>query len=266
MNELEYFFKLTLFFSAILFVMAVLLAYLIFSLRRAREEAEESDEYIRIAMLSREAERRRIAGELHDSALNSLRALEFTLSRRDSGTVAGSAGNAGHAAILETRRIRDELRALCESLLPPDFEKLTLKNALTALCAAFSARTDLPCNFSCDEDVSTGVLDSATQLSFYRIAQEALSNIEKHAGPSTVRVVFRNRAVRGFATLLLCVSDDGVGLGGKAPAAGGHFGVRMMRERARLMGADLNIVSEEGNGTMISIEAFIYPPPPRKPR
>jgi two-component system NarL family sensor kinase len=255
MNELEYFFKLTLFFSAILFVMAFLLAYLIFSLRRAREEAEESDEYIRIAMLSREAERRRIAGELHDSALNSLRALEFTLSRRDSGT-------AGQAAILETRRIRDELRALCESLLPPDFEKLTLKNALTALCAAFSARTDLPCNFSCDEDVSTGVLDSAAQLSFYRIAQEALSNIEKHAGPSTVRVVFRNRAVRGLATLLLCVSDDGVGLGGKTPAAGEHFGVRMMRERARLMGADLNIVSEKGNGTMISIEAFITPPPP----
>jgi signal transduction histidine kinase len=98
------------------------------------------------------------------------------------------------------------------------------------------------------------------QLQCFRLVQEALTNIWKHAEASEVTVVLRNAGFGGNKTkpgLLICVSDDGKGFAApcRTHTPAGHLGIRGMYERITILGGVLSFVSEEGEGTMVKIEA-----------
>jgi two-component system NarL family sensor kinase len=226
-----------------MFALIGIVCYLYIAMHRARERESESAAFSRLMIAGQEAERRRISRELHDAVLPEL------------GGYAGARGGIPDAQALmrrqETARVR--IREICAELTPPDFSRLSIGAALAGLCASFRMRTGIACASVIEEGLDFSAFNPAKQLHLYRIVQEALTNIEKHSGARRASLVAR-RLER--AAILVCVSDDGAGLPPEradAPASG--LGMRSMRERAAVLGARLDFISESGNGLMVRLEA-----------
>jgi PAS domain S-box-containing protein len=190
-------------------------------------------------------ERQRLARELHDSVSQALYGIVLgaqtarTLLNRDPGQLAGpleyvhGLAEAGLA----------EMRALIFELRPESLETEGLVAALTKQAAALGTRHEIEVETAFDEEPSSRL---AVKEALYRIAQEALHNVVKHAGASRVEV----RLTSQDAVLILEVHDDGVGFeaGGTFP---GHLGLTSMRERASAAGGTLEVESTPGHGTAI---------------
>lgn len=198
---------------------------------------------------TQEEERGRVARELHDSISQILVGIRYTLElarkRINSGDAkAGDSLDKGIAgltdAIHEVRRISADLR-------PGVLDDLGLGPALKSLIDEFSARTGIETEF--DTVVFRNRLDKDSKIALYRIAQEALTNVERHAEASKVSIeVFGHR---NGATMR--VQDDGVGLShaGRVDRDGvGGLGLRNMQERIDQLKGNLRVLSSE-NGTVI---------------
>ena len=123
-----------------------------------------------------------------------------------------------------------------------------LPKALSTYCGEFSKTRGVP--VACEADPGVKELSPGTALALYRIAQEALGNVAKHAKATQVRV----RLARAEGVVRLIVSDDGVGfVPGRAGDAGG-VGLVNMRERVRQLGGTLLLESELGRGSTIRAE------------
>ncbi len=196
------------------------------------------------ALVAQEAERRRIAQELHDEIGQSLTATVLQLKRALARAPAEmraeliDAQETARASLEEVKRIGRRLR-------PGVLDDLGLVSALTALGTSFSEQTGLPVQRRLERDLPT--LGRDVELVLYRVAQEGLTNVARHAGASRVELSL-GRSPRG---VVLRVGDDGRGLQG---AAEGN-GLRGMRERAMLIGGDLIIASSPSGGTEITLEA-----------
>jgi two-component system NarL family sensor kinase len=262
LSELDAYFRLSWAFAGLIAASAVLLMLLYVRKRRAEKRGEQHAEVSLSVIQGQEEERRRVAGELHDTILPELQHIAQALRAED-----------GETALERQRAVSAAIRELCSRLLPPDFERLSFKDALLDLCASFSQQArdnppeggPAPMEFraAIDDGLDLGGLDAGSRLAIYRIVQEALINCEKHARGPVVLVV-RNNAVNEMArrekTLLVCVSDHGNGLSPARTAASPGLGLRIMRLRAAALGASLDFVSEEGNGLMVRLETPLSPP------
>ena len=197
-----------------------------------------------LAVLSaQEEERRRIAQELHDEALQ----LCVELRRRiDRAIRTEDAGELGEARALADDVI-DELRRVALRLRPADLDDLGLRVALDRLVTE-SRRRGTPAELVVDGDLLD--LEPEVTLALYRVAQEALTNAEHHAraGSVAVRLAFDP----GLVTL--SVEDDGVGFDPDALSSEdgeGHLGLLGMRERLKVVGGRLEILSAPGRGTTV---------------
>ena len=182
------------------------------------------------ALSAQEAERRRIAQELHDEIGQSLTAILLELKR-----AADQAPEHLREELLHTqetvRLSLDEVRRIARRLRPGVLEDLGLGSALTALATDFSRHTGLPVQRRLDPALPA--LSGEQELVVYRIAQECLTNVARHASASYVRLELQ----RDGAGVVLRIADDGRGTHDAPEGAG----VRGMRERALLIGADLVI-------------------------
>lgn len=194
------------------------------------------------ALAAQEAERARIAQELHDGVGQSLTAILL-----EAGALAGRST----VDVAEVERIRDlartsleEVRGVARQLRPHVLEDLGLRSALSALTTELFGHGDTHVR----RGIAPGLpdLDEATELVVFRVAQEALTNVARHAGAATVEV----RLARVGDGVELVVADDGVGIA--AGAAG--TGLRGMRERAALVGAELAVGPREGGGTLVRLQ------------
>jgi len=194
----------------------------------------------------REKERADIARELHDDVGSTLTALKFELAflRRAISADAAAMRCVERADILVASamqvatRIGRDMRPgiLDEGLIP----------ALEWQVRSFAERMRIDCRFSAShEDIP---LPPGPATTLFRIAQEALNNIAKHAQASAVTV--RLTAAPGRVTLE--VRDDGRGIATSDLAKAGHFGLRGMRERVAVHGGSVGIGAGEGGGTTIS--------------
>jgi two-component system sensor histidine kinase UhpB len=196
------------------------------------------------ALSAQEAERQRIAQELHDEIGQTLTAVLLELKR-----VADSAPQPVreqlHQVQETTRNSLDEIRRIARRLRPGVLEELGLISALKALATEFST-TGLTVHRSLDNDMPD--LGTETELVLYRIAQEGLTNAARHAHARHVYLT-----VRGCQNgVELCVGDDGRGLR-RAPEGAG---IRGMRERALLIGADLTLGQAPGGGTDVRLRVL----------
>jgi two-component system sensor histidine kinase UhpB len=143
----------------------------------------------------------------------------------------------------ETRTSLDEVRGVARRLRPHVLEDLGLRSALAALT------TDLFTHV--DTHVRRGImpglppLDEAVELVVFRVAQEALTNVARHARARTVELTL---GLRG-KDLVLSISDDGIGIGREADGTG----LRGMRERALLVGGVLEVRRRDGGGTTLTM-------------
>jgi two-component system sensor histidine kinase UhpB len=194
-----------------------------------RLEAERR-ESARRTLAGREQERRMVARELHDEVGQTLTALLAQLDRvgrrapEDVRSDLGEAQEAARASLADVRRVVTRLR-------PDTLEDLGLASALRALTRRVSERTGLPVRYRIDPYLPP--LGEEAELVVYRVAQEALTNIVRHAGASQIELAL----TCDDDGVTLVVRDDGRGLNGNAPASG----IRGMRERALLVGGRLRV-------------------------
>jgi two-component system sensor histidine kinase UhpB len=192
-----------------------------------------------------EDERRLIARELHDQVGQGLTALLLQLK----DAAAESSGSA-LASIAEAQGIAranlDEVRRIARRLRPTVLDDLGLPYALAALA---DAAEDQGLTVVRDIREDTPRISATAELALYRIAQEALTNVARHAAASAVELVLR-RADAG-AAVRLEINDDGRGMLYAVEVEAG--GIRGMRERALAVGADLTVATRPGGGTSVSV-------------
>ncbi|MCX4741295.1 histidine kinase [Streptomyces antibioticus] len=200
-------------------------------------------------LLAQEAERRRIAQELHDEVGQSMTAILLVLGRAADDAPEPLRAQL-HQAQEITRSSLDEVRRLVRRLRPGVLEDLGLVSALTSLTHDFATHTGLRVVRRFDADLPA--LDPEAELVLYRVAQESLTNTARHADAGRVDVSLRG----ADEAMVLEIADDGRGTEVACEGAG----IRGMRERALLAGATLDITSTPGTGTRIRLTT----PAPRK--
>lgn len=217
-------------------------------LDRIEDERRES---ARRALAAQEAERRRIAREMHDEIGQLLTGLVLrseTLARRAPDDLRPDIEQLREAA----REGAEEVRVIARRLRPEALDELGLQSALLALCNSVSQRAGLPVQRTLERDLP---LTTEEELVVYRVAQESLTNVQRHAGAGNVELSLR---AEGEGVLLL-VRDDGAGL--PAGAQDGATGILGMRERALLVGGRLGVRAVEPHGT----EVRLWLPPKKTP-
>jgi signal transduction histidine kinase len=221
-----------------------------------QERARLFDEVVKAA----EDECVRVAGELHDGPIQQLTALALTvdlanihLDRNDVPALRNALAKARQNAsdqMLALRRLMIELR-------PPALDEIGLEAALRDYTADFARRGGARCDFA--GELGERRLGTAVETTLYRVAQEALSNVAKHARASTVRVLLTCDS--GSARLR--VEDDGVGFDEQVSSElirTGHFGLVGMRERVERAGGAWHSSSRRGTGSVV--EATVPIPAP----
>jgi signal transduction histidine kinase len=202
---------------------------------------------------AQEAERRRIARELHDGVNQILSSAAFRIGMVEPQVPAEAAearAELSRVKALLTRGI-DEIHRISEDLRPSELDALGLVPAIRSLCREFQRKTRLSLRFQCDAHPRR--LSGAVELTVYRIVQESLTNIEKHAGATRADV----RLNWNEHQLDLGVEDNGCGIGGLAEwnrsSRKSGMGLLNMRERTAFLGGQFSIQSNEGVGTRIAV-------------
>jgi len=200
----------------------------------------------RDSLVALEAERRALSRELHDTVAQDLAAVKLQLSLVQlPGPVADRVREDLDRALAQVRQMAVDLR-------PPALESVGLVPALRELCAHQARRSGMQvtCDLAAAADLS---FREPTAVHLYRIVQEALQNAVRHSRGRSVHVALRPVG----ALVRLDILDDGLGMD-RAPAAGSPgrtaLGLVGMRERAGLIGGQLNVESATGSGTRISLE------------
>lgn len=219
--------------------------------QRKQVEAERV-ELLRQLVNAQENEQRRISRELHDQMGQSLAALLLGLKALRNSLRDESATQAVQRLQDITNRIAEEMHSLIRELRPTALDDLGLETALANYLEEWAERSDIAIDFHCN-----GLLEQrlANQLesTIYRIVQEAVNNVVKHASARNVSIILEKRGNR----VLVIVEDDGVGFDAEAllktPARNRGFGLLGMQERVALVGGSLSIESTPGTGTTVLV-------------
>jgi signal transduction histidine kinase len=209
-----------------------------------RKGQDDREGLLHRAIEASDVERRRIARDLHDGVVQDLAAVSYSLSAAAEGAPTPFDAKLREAAA-ETRRGIRQLRTLLVEIYPPELHRAGLAAALADLLTAAESR-GLETRLEVDPEVELG--REAEEL-FFRVAQEALRNVIKHAGATHVGVEVARK--NGLAHLL--VEDDGRGFDTDSDGDG-HFGLRILADLVRDSGGQLEIDSTPGTGSRIFVE------------
>jgi two-component system sensor histidine kinase UhpB len=203
----------------------------------------EQRQSTRRALMVQEGERQRVARELHDEVGQTLTGVMLQVEGLAARIPADLREDLDE--LRETARSgAEDVRRIVRSLRPEALEDLGLPSALAALATAFHDQAGV----RVERRLEAGLpLSEEQELVFYRVAQEAITNVARHASASRVEIELR----RGEAGVQLMVRDDGVGL--TRPTNGPSHGIRGMRERAMLIGAQLTIDRPANGGTEVRL-------------
>jgi PAS domain S-box-containing protein len=221
------------------------------TMRELVEEERRRAEEMHRSLLARlvdagEEERRRIADDVHDGPIQVLTALQLRLEALSPHVSDAGATYMDKATEAVRESIRS-LRGLMFDLRPRILDREGLVAALRDQARALSEETDTSVRVQ-----GVGLHEEPSALMrtvLYRIAQEALTNVRKHAKASRVEIEVETTD----AGTRLRVEDDGVGIPGGSRATGGHLGLAAMRDRAELVGGTFRAVTRPGGGTIVEV-------------
>jgi signal transduction histidine kinase len=202
-----------------------------------------------------ESERRTVARELHDEAGQALVSLRYGLQLLERETGGGDGVAARVAELKQTTDVViDSLHRLAAALRPPSLDLLGLDAALRQYLGSIVAKSGLEVRYKARG--LTERLPSAVETALYRIVQEAVTNVVRHAHATRVDVL----AERSDGRVLVVVEDDGLGFTPRLAEIATHLGVIGMRERAEALGGKLTIESAPGAGTTVAVEVSCADP------
>jgi two-component system, NarL family, sensor kinase len=216
--------------------------------KRQQMELEYQKKMMEAALESQENERRRVAGDLHDSIgamLSTIRVSLTTYAKRNS---------ADGESINESKKMLDDtiesVRRISRDLMPSTLEKFGLSQAVKEMCERFQSTAALPIIF--EEPQDTPVFTKSRELMIFRIVQELLNNALKHAEASVIKVSFHNGE-----GLEVIVEDNGKGFNAEDhkndKSSGKGLGLFNIENRARLVGASVNFNASTVQGSKIII-------------
>jgi two-component system sensor histidine kinase UhpB len=217
-------------------------------LDRIEEERRRSGQLV---MRAQEEERRRLARDLHDEVNQALTAILLRLE-----ALAQDAPGGRNGEVTELKRLvnqaMEELLNLARQLRPSALDDHGLEPAIDTQLKRFASRTGVEARLMTEGDPTT--LGEDVQIAVYRVVQEALANVGRHAAATCVEVDLEVEVGRTE----LRVRDDGVGFDpGEAASrgadGGGGLGLKGMAERARLVGGELDVRSAPGSGTSVTL-------------
>ena len=215
--------------------------------RRQVEAVQRS--FARRMLENLETERQRVARELHDDvgqAVATVGVLLHTLAQTPDA-VAAPMRRWLDETLTTVGQVTESVARLCREYHPAELTGLGLEGTLRAYVREFGRRHRIACRLSVAPRADT--IGTERDLHLYRIVQEALTNVGRHAHARNVLV----RLARRGDVLVLTVHDDGVGFDVDAVAPGGRLGLVTMRERAEIMGAAFTISSRRRRGTEIRV-------------
>ncbi|HJP95470.1 MAG TPA: PAS domain S-box protein [Pyrinomonadaceae bacterium] len=219
---------------------------------RRKEVEEERLALLRRLVRAQEDEQRRISRELHDQMGQSLAALLLGLkSLKDA--VPGERPKEQIQRLQDiTSRIAEEMHSLIRELRPTALDDLGLHTALSNYIEEWSQQSNITVDFH-SNGLLNQRLESQLESTIYRIVQEALNNVMKHAQAQSVSVILEKRGSR----VSVIIEDDGIGFDVeelmKTPSSNRRFGLLGMQERVMLVNGSLNIESTPGVGTTVLV-------------
>jgi signal transduction histidine kinase len=205
-------------------------------------------------LTQREQERKRLAREIHDQVIQDLLSVNYRLEEIGEDEATALPLKDEIASIRsDIRLLVDDLRRICGNLRPPTIDSLGVGAALQSYTRDWSERTGIGVQLNLDANL--GRLPEAIELSIFRIIQEGLSNIRKHAQASEVHIRLKHTSPR---TLLISMADNGRGLASNFDladsAARGHYGLLGISERIALLGGRLKLHNQTGGGLLLEVE------------
>ncbi len=220
-------------------------------IRASREELAHTQHQL---LRSREEERARLARDLHDSPIQALIGLNIQLGLLLNSKEHNSATFESLQEMrAEVRQLSSELRQVCADLRPPMLDTLGLGAALRALVTEWSDQNTLETQLNLCSDANLRSLPGEVAVNLYRVAQEALVNIARHAKARHVKVSLAWEENQ----LVMSIEDDGMGFNTPDTLHGltaqSHFGLAGMRERIGLIGGEWSLKSRPGAGTTVSV-------------
>ena len=223
-------------------------------LEAAREELRrEHMQLVRRVLTLQEAERRRIARDIHDDLGQQVTALRLKLEWLAARSAEDEELDSRVRAVQEAaERVDQHIDFLLRDLRPAGLDELGLLAVLRQTVADWSATFGITATFRAI-GVDAGRLPHEIETQAFRIVQEALNNVHKHAAATQVKVALERRRGR----TILTVADNGIGLvaSASAPPGGQRRGLGLlgMHERAMLIGGQLDITSTPGRGTTVTL-------------
>jgi two-component system sensor histidine kinase UhpB len=196
-----------------------------------------------------EEERRRISAELHDALGQHLTAIRFESAAIKMASTLDETKQSAEAIENIGIEMRDIIRSMLERLRPPRLAEEGLEAALLEMINEWRLRhREHQVDYVCEADLS--LIDSTTQLNLYRVVQEALTNVSRHAGEQSVQVEIR--FVHIDKCLVLKIQDNGQGCDLGLPHKG--FGLVGMQERIEQSGGSVLLTSQIGMGMAVQVK------------
>lgn len=232
-------------------------------------------DFMNIVFKAQEDERIRISSELHDTVVQEIKKIRIESQNE----------NPNSEKISETAtESMNKIRSICNDLVPQevnmDIKDINLSETISFFCKKFQERTNIECTFVSDKNIPQ-IKSSEKLLHIIRIVQEALNNIEKHSEATNCSVIIRKSKIRFIESkwkfivsilkskrksgniddskFVIFITDNGKGIPKEVLKSDSdsegkmHFGLQSMRNRAKLIGGELSIQSEEDDGTVIEL-------------
>ena len=213
-----------------------------------------------------ENERSRISRDLHDTVTQDIRtALIYTHKLKDSQNLSEEQKNLlDKIQQIEEQNLKN-IRNIIRNLTPSGIESASITQLLQELCENINQTGTIQCKFYAQDSELFSKITTEQKLHIFRIIQESINNAEKHSGASEISVIVRPEA---DTTLLFMISDDGTGIPqadansdtteATPPAQdiitqSTHLGIKGMKSRATLLGAMLEIKSDQETGTQVKL-------------
>jgi signal transduction histidine kinase len=202
----------------------------------------------------REEDRKHLARELHDQVIQDLLSINYDLESMEADQgVSRTIANNLEDVRQDIRELVDSLRRICGSLRPPTIDSLGLGAAIQSHAREWSHRTGIDVDLQIDENL--GRLPEATELSLFRILQEGLNNVWRHAQASRVEISLQHTTPR---TLRITLHDNGLGYNGEFDLAelttSGHYGLMGISERVALLEGRFRLQRQPEGGSLLMVE------------
>jgi signal transduction histidine kinase len=239
-------------------IVGYMVSQLVKAQRKQRQELAQANTQLThyattLEQLSVSRERNRLAHELHDTLAHTLSGVTVQLEAVDAlwETDPTAAHTLLDQSLATTRTGLTETRRALQALRASPLEDLGLALAVRHLAESLAARTGLTLDLQLPEQLDD--LNPVVEQCIYRVAQEALANVDRHANANHLRVELN----RDNQHLTLTITDNGGGFTPDEVNADGQFGLKGMQERAEMVGGTLEVNSQPGQGTTVWLTVLV---------